>query len=27
VDSWQGDELAGFYGEEVFQAVTERNRL
>jgi len=27
VDSWQGDEHSGFYGEDIFQAVSEKNRL
>lgn len=26
VDTWQGDDQAGFYGEEVFQAVTQHNQ-
>ena len=26
IDTWEGDEHAGFYGEEVFEAVSERNR-
>ena len=27
VDSWHGDEHSGYYGEEIFQAVSETNRL
>jgi len=27
VDSWQGDEHSGYYGEEIFQPVSEKNRL
>ena len=27
VDSWQGDEHSGYYGEDIFQAVSEKNRL
>ena len=26
VDSWEGDEHAGYYGEHIFQAMADKNR-